>query len=150
MNLNTAPKSDVPPRQMSPIWIWFLAALFISFVAALPLFSGSNWVQWMSTGGVTVLVFAMAGGLVAQVSAATARTAQAHEQASDLSNLAAQEVVELMRDVLPAWQHHVDRVKTQTEGAVVQLTTSFATVLQQFDLAGIGGSGGSPNVGVVQ
>jgi methyl-accepting chemotaxis protein len=142
MNLNTAPKSDVPPRQMSPIWIWFLAALFISFVAALPLFSGSNWVQWMSTGGVTVLVFAMAGGLVAQVSAANARTAQAHEQASDLSNLAAQEVVELMRDVLPAWQHHVDRVKTQTEGAVVQLTTSFATVLQQFDLAGIGGSGG--------
>jgi methyl-accepting chemotaxis protein len=142
MNLNTAPKSDVPPRQMSPIWIWFLAALFISFVAALPLFSGSNWVQWVSTGGVTVLVFAMAGGLVAQVSAANARTAQAHEQASDLSNLAAQEVVELMRDVLPAWQHHVDRVKTQTEGAVVQLTTSFATVLQQFDLAGIGGSGG--------
>ena len=142
MNSNTVPHSDVPLSPKPRVWVWFLAALFISVLALLPLFSDSNWVQWASAGGVIVLTLATVGGLVAQVSAANARTQQAHEQATELYNLAAQEVVELVRDVLPAWQHHVDRVKTQTEGAVVQLTTSFATVLQQFDQAGIGGAGG--------
>jgi methyl-accepting chemotaxis protein len=88
------------------------------------------------------MAFATVGGLVAQLSVAHARTEQAHQQASDLADQAAQEVVALLVDVLPAWQHQMDSIKTQTEGAVVQLSTSFATVLQQFDLAGIGGVGG--------
>lgn len=45
-----------------------------------------------------------------------------------------------MQEVLPAWQQQVDLVKQQTEAAVLQLTTSFARVLEQFDMAGIGGS----------
>lgn len=46
----------------------------------------------------------------------------------------------LLQEVLPAWQQQVDLVKQQTEAAVLQLTTSFARVLEQFDMAGIGGS----------
>jgi methyl-accepting chemotaxis protein len=129
------------------VWVWLLAALFISLIAALPLLSGEYWVQWASVGGVSVLVFATVGWLLAQVAAANGRTEQAQAQASALADQAAQEVVGLLRDVLPAWQHHVDRVKTQTEGAVVELTTSFATVLQQFDLAGIGGASGGSGSG---
>ena len=137
------PQTDTAPSRRTPsVWVWLLAALFISLIAALPLLSGEYWVQWASVGGVSVLVFATVGWLVAQVSAANGRTEQAQAQASVLADQAAQEVVGLLRDVLPAWQHHIDRVKTQTEGSVGQLTTSFATVLQQFDLAGIGGGGG--------
>jgi len=44
----------------------------------------------------------------------------------------------LLQTVLPAWQHHVELVKTQTESAIEELTSSFASVLQHFDQAGIG------------
>jgi methyl-accepting chemotaxis protein len=87
-----------------------------------------------------LLSFATAGWLVAQVQAANTRTAQAQAGAQELARLAMQELAMLLRDVLPAWEHHVETVKSQTEGAVVQLTSSFAKVLQQFDLAGIGGA----------
>lgn len=142
MTLNTTPPTHDPVRPHSSAWAWLLAALAIALTAAMPLLSGEYWVQWASVAGVSVLAFATVGGLVAQVSAANARTAQAQAQAGDVAQQAAQEVTGLLRDVLPAWQHHVESVKTQTEGAVVQLTTSFATVLQQFDLAGIGGASG--------
>lgn len=146
MTLHTAPPPHDPAPRNPSVWAWFLAALAIALTAALPLWSGEYWVQWASVAGVGVLAFATVGWLVAQVAAANARTAQAQAQARDLADLAAQEVTGLLRDVLPAWQHHVERVKTQTEGAVVQLTTSFASVLQQFDLAGIGGAvGGNAN-----
>ena len=148
MTLNAPPQTDTAPNRRNPsVWVWLLAALFISLIAALPLLSGEYWVQWASVGGVSVLVFATVGWLLAQVAAANGRTEQAQAQASALADQAAQEVVGLLRDVLPAWQHHVDRVKTQTEGAVVELTTSFATVLQQFDLAGIGGASGGSGSG---
>lgn len=147
MTLDTTPKTNAPTRQNQSTWAWFLAALAIALTAALPLLSGEYWVQWASVGGVSVLAFATVGWLVAQVSAANARTGQAQAQASALADQAAQEVVGLLRDVLPAWQHHVDRVKTQTEGAVEQLTASFASVLDQFDLAGIGGASGGSGSG---
>lgn len=49
----------------------------------------------------------------------------------------------LLREVLPAWLHHMQSVNKQTEAAVLQLTTSFGAVLQQFDLAGVGGAANS-------
>jgi len=54
-----------------------------------------------------------------------------------------QEVITLLLEVLPAWQHHVGIVKEQTEEAVNNLTRSFASVLHHFDEAGIGKSGQS-------
>jgi len=50
-----------------------------------------------------------------------------------------QKVATLLQGVLPAWRHHVEQGKVQTEDAVMHLTSSFALVLEQFDLAGIGG-----------
>lgn len=47
---------------------------------------------------------------------------------------------DLLENVLPAWQHQVLEVKDQTEEAGLQLTTRFAKVLEEFDLAGIGGA----------
>jgi methyl-accepting chemotaxis protein len=43
-----------------------------------------------------------------------------------------------LSEVLPAWLHHVTMVQSQTEASVVQLSTSFAAVLKQFDQVGIG------------
>ena len=147
MTLNTTLTTPDSAQRAPSAWPWFLAALAIAVTAALPLLSGEYWVQWASVAGVSVLAFATVGWLVAQVSGANARTAQAQAQAHDLADQAAQEVIGLLQVVLPAWQHHVERVKTQTEGAVVQLTTSFSTVLQQFDLAGIGGGAGGQGSG---
>ena len=46
--------------------------------------------------------------------------------------------LQLVSDVLPTWVQHITVVKQQTEDATVQLTTSFAKVLDQFSQAGIG------------
>jgi methyl-accepting chemotaxis protein len=54
----------------------------------------------------------------------------------------ADHLAQLLGEVLPAWQHHVDIVKNQTETAVVQLTTSFSQVLDRFDHTGIVASQG--------
>jgi methyl-accepting chemotaxis protein len=78
--------------------------------------------------------------MIAAVREADARTEAAHSSAQNGARAAVQELALLMQEVLPAWQHHVETVKTQTESAVTQLTRSFATVLEQFDLAGIGGA----------
>jgi methyl-accepting chemotaxis protein len=51
-----------------------------------------------------------------------------------------QELAVLLQNVVPAWQHHVETVQNQTESAVTQLSGSFAKVIDQFDLAGIGGA----------
>jgi methyl-accepting chemotaxis protein len=135
----TSPASE--PAQHNPhVLVWLLAPLAITCIATLPLWISESWVAWVSAGGVGLLSFATAGWLVAQVQAANTRTAQAQAGAQELARLAMQELAMLLRDVLPAWQHHVETVKSQTEGAVVQLTSSFAKVLQQFDLAGIGGA----------
>ncbi|MDH5709981.1 MAG: methyl-accepting chemotaxis protein, partial [Hylemonella sp.] len=49
-----------------------------------------------------------------------------------------QALKDLLEEVLPLWQRHISEVKSQSEAAVVQLTTSFSEVLQEFDAAGIG------------
>ena len=85
--------------------------------------------------------------LVAQVRSANARTEQAHADAQELATLSMQELAVLLQNVMPAWQHHVETARGQTETAVTQLTSSFAKVIDQFDLAGIGGAraSGSPD-----
>lgn len=66
------------------------------------------------------------------------------------SNEKVQPVATLLQGVLPAWQHHVVQGKAQTEDAVMHLTQSFARVLEQFDLAGIGGvSKGGADAGTI-
>lgn len=50
----------------------------------------------------------------------------------------AQAVADFVRQLHPVWQSHIDAAKHQTETAVTQLTGSFASLLQEFDQAGIG------------
>jgi methyl-accepting chemotaxis protein len=107
------------------------------------LWSSEAWVPWAAAIGVGLMTFAAIGWLVVQVQTAQSRTKQADASAQALANLSAQELTVLLQDVLPAWQHHVTTVKSQTENAVTQLTNSFSAVLDQFDKAGIGGASAS-------
>lgn len=95
--------------------------------------------QWLSISGVGVLSGAAIWRLVAQVQASNAKLEESINQVDEEAQYAKRELATLLQDVLPAWQFHVGIVKTQTEGAVLQLTSSFSSVLEQFDLAGIGG-----------
>lgn len=123
---------------------WMQLPLFLVFLTALPLWVSASWGLWLSMGGVGLLSGAVVWHLVAQVKAANARLAQTQLQINAQAHAERQELATLLQDVLPAWQHHVDLVKTQTEGAVLQLSTSFGSVLQQFDLAGIGAGRSAP------
>lgn len=128
--------ADLPKNSSVSVLLWMLAPLAIVLVAALPLWGAS---PWLSIGGVGLLSVASVWRLVAQIQASNTKLAQMLNQADEQAQYTRQELATLLQDVLPAWQFHVDLVKTQTEGAVLQLTSSFSSVLEQFDLAGIGG-----------
>jgi methyl-accepting chemotaxis protein len=119
---------------------WLLAPVLIALPAALPMWSNAPTAMWLAPGGVFVLSGAVVVWLVSQVEAEKTGTEQAHAGAQELASVSTQKIAMLMQDVLPAWQHHMETVRLQTEAAAVQLTTSFSVVLEQFDLAGIGGA----------
>jgi len=128
------------PSYSSPSLLWWgFCPIAIVVLAALPLWSGAAWLPWLSLGGVALLSGVAVWYLLAQVQTAHSQLDAALQAGAGRSACSAEDLAVLLQDVLPAWQHHVGLVKTQTEGAVVQLTSSFASVLQQFDLAGIGG-----------
>ena len=148
MNSSEPSFSTDPALRKPSRWVWLPTLVAIALTASLPMWVSAPWAQWVAVGGSSVLTWALVGWLLAQVRSANARAQQAKMDAQDAAPLAKQELALLVHDVLGAWQHHLKTVKTQTEGAVVQLTNSFGEVLQQFDLAGIGGSKTSANGGV--
>ena len=105
-------------------------------LAALPLMSNAAWVAWLALVAIGALTGVAVWVLASRLQAATALAQQANAKTE--GDPPGQALVYLLQDILPAWQHHVAAVKSQTEDAVVKLTTSFAQVLEQFDLAGIG------------
>jgi methyl-accepting chemotaxis protein len=50
------------------------------------------------------------------------------------------ELQELLLAIVPTWKHHVESARVQMETSIVQIAESLATILQQFELAGIGQS----------
>lgn len=116
-----------------------LIPLLIVSLAALPQWVEGSWVIWASLLGVGLL-----SGFALWHTQKRAHSAillsdflhqdlqnQTHQSAfSDLSNL--------LQNILPAWHHHVNCVKEQTEDAVLQLSAGCALVLQQFDRAVLG------------
>ncbi|QDL54256.1 methyl-accepting chemotaxis protein [Rhodoferax aquaticus] len=131
-----------PPTALT----WVLVLVATGLVTIPALVDDAMWLRWLSLVGVFVVVVIVMlqwqrGSTIEEryaLGSASSQDSAPPYSADDLSDL--------LKQVLPAWQHHVSAVKSQTEGAVVQLTTSFATVLQQFDLAGIGsGPGLSPD-----
>ena len=127
--------------ESAPPWmlLWLLAPISIVLMASFPLWTEASWIKPLSLIGVGLLATASIGWLLNQLHAANIRLAQTVTQAHEQAQLTQQELATLLQDVLPAWQYHVSLVKKQTEGAVLQLTSSFSSVLEQFDLAGIGG-----------
>lgn len=136
MSVNSKAEAQTPAQAKPSVWLWMLAPLLTVLVASLPLWSSEAWLPWLSLAGVAVLSGATVWMLLAQRQASITDARAGRGEMSP----SIQELSGLLQDVLPAWQHHVNAVKTQTEAAVVQLTTSFAAVLQQLDLAGIGGA----------
>lgn len=141
--MTTGPDAHAPLPSSSPLGWWALAPLVIAFVAAIPLWQSGPWVGWLSWVGVTFLAGATVWRLAAKLQAAHVRLELAQSSAAGQAQHSVQELARLLQAVLPAWQHHVDLVKAQTEEAVLQLTSSFSAVLDQFNQAGIGGGGGA-------
>lgn len=118
------------------LWRWLLVPWLVLGLCLVPLWDNTPWVAFTAA-----ISAALVAALALWQMALRARKAVAQAQAEQAYARSAQDeqLTELLQNVLPAWQHHVQAVKTQTEDAVVQLTTRFASVLQEFDLAGIGG-----------
>ena len=120
--------------------VWLVTPFSITLMSTLPLWLDVSWVQWVCSAGASALAIGVIAWLVAQVRSANARTEQADAGAQELASLSVQELAVLLQNVVPAWQYHVETVQNQTESAVTQLSSSFAKVIDQFDLAGIGGA----------
>ena len=105
-------------------------------VAALPILFDLAWMPWLSVIAVGAL---SAGTLLSLMRRSANEAAQSEAALGSQAQAAIDDLANLLIDVLPAWLYQIDLVKMQTEAAVGQLTTSFSKVLQQFDLAGIGG-----------
>jgi methyl-accepting chemotaxis protein len=119
--------------------LWALAPLSIALLASLPLWMTAAWVPWVSWLSASLLSALSVGWLVMQWQTSQTGLAQARNQADEQAWASQQALAGLLQDVMPAWQFHVELVKSQTEGAILDLTSSFSSVLAQFDLAGIGG-----------
>lgn len=115
---------------------WMFSPVLMVLFAALPLWDDGGWMPWVSVLGVALVSGATVWSLVQQLQGAQDTLSQNLQPAQGDSS--GEALARLVYDVLPAWQHHVSLVKAQTEEAVVNLTTSFARVLEQFDQAGIG------------
>ena len=114
--------------------MWSLSPVLAVASASIPLFFGGDLAVVFSMIGVGLVTAGSVWVMRARMRAlqAAVPSSAALEQGGDADALAV-----LLHEILPAWQHHVTSVKAQTEDAVLQLSQSFAMVLEQFDLAGI-------------
>ena len=119
--------------------LWLAAPVVIVLFAALPLMGGGFWVQFLSLTGVGFVAGSGGGWLFRQWRNTRAQLVAALVEVEKVAT-ARQELAILLQDVLPAWEFHLCQIKEQTEKAVIQLSSSFASVLEQFDLAGISGA----------
>jgi methyl-accepting chemotaxis protein len=121
-------------------WGWASVPVLLVALAAVPQWIDDPWVIGFSLLAVALVsAFTVWRLLPAGPNSADWQGADPSWQAQPHH----QEAVELLLDVLPAWQEHVALVKTQTEQAVERLTSSFASVLGELDAAGIGHAGQS-------
>ena len=122
-------------------WYWMCIPLVLVLLGLVPLWDQTPWVMVGSAAATGLLAGATVWRLVTGQRRSSAQAGFFQEQAMDAQDNG---LAELLTNVLPAWQHHVVAVKAQTEEAVLQLTTRFSVVLEEFDLAGIGGGNQAP------
>ena len=118
------------------MWRWMLVPWLVLVLCLVPLWDNTPWVAVSAAVAAGLVSAATIGWLILRVRQAMAQGLAEQDQVRSVRDA---ELTALLQNVLPAWQHHVVAVKAQTEEAVLQLTTRFAVVLQEFDLAGIGG-----------
>jgi methyl-accepting chemotaxis protein len=119
--------------------LWMLVPILALLLAVLAVAINAWWLQASALTGIAVLCGWAVWHLASRLRASATTAAHLRASLDEQAFAAQQALVDLMQEVLPAWQHQVGAVKSQTEGAVLQLTSSFATVLDNFDSAGIGG-----------
>jgi methyl-accepting chemotaxis protein len=115
---------------------WSFVPFSIALVSALPVWGVEPW--WSSVGSGLLASIAIFWLVMRQHS--SQRQGEQSLRQSDADADARQALTALLLDIFPVWQQHTDLVKKQTEQAVLQLTSSFSSVLEEFDLAGIGGN----------
>ncbi|WP_338845531.1 methyl-accepting chemotaxis protein [Massilia sp. W12] len=128
-------------RQAFLIQRYGLAAA-IALCAALPLFTVVNgWTisAWLMATTLAFVAAWLGGRELTRVEEEKQETQQSVHSEDALAPL--------LQAVLPVWLRHLDSVKSQTEGSVSQLITSFSSMVRQFDMAGFGGVSGREDAG---
>lgn len=128
----TIARIDTQAQGRIPVAVPLALAVLLLGSSLLPWFVNAEWVVWAAPLSVLLLLL-LAGVLFWRY--AHARAAQLPVAAAAPNTVA---VTPLLDAVLPVWRHQVQLVGRQTEEAGMQLTSSFARVLEQFDAAGIG------------
>ncbi len=129
LSKNAAPQTS--------LGLWLLVPVLLALLTSLPLWWRGVEMIWLAVGGVGTVSAVAVYVLVQRIRGAADLQVENTNAAGSGPDNADQALTTLLQDVLPAWKHHVDAVKAQTEAAVIQLTTSFAMVLEQLDDAGI-------------
>ena len=138
MSVYSRPQAYTPEASgRATVALWMLVPASVAMLAAAPWWWGGSEAVWIALLGVGAVSAVAIWLLVGRLNAALEAQAEAAGHQSDGADAQAAELAALLYEVLPAWQHHVDAVKRQTEAAVMQLTTSFSMVLEQLDSAGI-------------
>ena len=155
MSAYSQPGGLSPSSQGRPaVGLWMLAPTASALLAATPLWWDGTIPIWVALFGVGitsgVAVWILATRLQAAVDAAQG-TLQSKESMDDPHA----DLGDLLQNILPAWQHHVEAVRGQTEAAVLQLANSFSMVLDELDSAGIASvspaaqKGGASSIGLL-
>jgi methyl-accepting chemotaxis protein len=105
-------------------------------MASLPWWVDASWAIGLAIAGVGLVCGVSVWVLWFKVRSAADDTSPLQTPDQSVNALSG-----LLLEVLPTWQHHVGLVKSQTEVAATQLTTSFSQVLDRFDHTGIGAPG---------
>jgi methyl-accepting chemotaxis protein len=108
---------------------WVIAPVIVMFFGSLAWWIDGAWVPWL---GLICSGAATAFFVYQQASRPTFEEPGQPSQQVEALHAA---LTSLLNEVLPAWTHHVNEVKLQTEAAVLQLTTSFSEVLQHLSPA---------------
>ena len=114
---------------------WVLAAALCVALAGLPVWTLQPSLLWLTLPAVAAVVSAIAWMLLD--SRRKLALADAERQGQHAKQSAAS-LQSLLTEVLPTWKRHAESARQQMETAVVQMGNSLASVLQQFDQAGIG------------
>ena len=111
-------------------------ALAACACAALPMLGQSSWLKAAALAG------------VGAASAWMLRRAPAAAPETDLlEDVRPSGEAELLVQVLPVWERHVDSVRTQSDAAIGQMIGAFSSILERFDDAGfkdVHASNGAP------